>query len=96
MIDTYGNEISQADCPEDFIDGVVRWETTVEDVEVTFQPLWDIIPTTTRVDHGAHHLNIYDVCKLSGLLQIIETLHLNHLTGDLVSYLNTRNKYFIT
>ena len=39
------------------------------------------------MNHGTHHLDVGDLSELSGLLQVVETLHLHHLTGDLISNL---------
>ena len=83
----YSNEVSTADSAEDFINGRVGWQSAVEDVEVTFQPLWNVIATATRMDHGAHHLYVYDVRKFAGLLEIVKTARLHHLSRYFIRHL---------
>ncbi len=37
---------------EDLINGMVARQRAVEDVELAFQTLWDVITSSTRLDHG--------------------------------------------
>jgi len=62
----YLDEISHANSPEDLVNGRVARQCTVEDVEVTLETLWDIVTTSTWMNHGRHHLNVHDVGELSG------------------------------
>jgi len=81
------NEISAADGAEDLIDGNAGRDGAVEDVELSLESLRNIVASSSRVNHGANHLYVHDVCELSRLLQIVETRHLHQLTCQLVRYL---------
>ena len=57
---------------------------------MTLEALGHIIATSTWMDHSAHHLDINNVGELAWFLQVVEALHLHHLTGYLVRYLATK------
>ena len=82
---SYLDEVALSDGAEHLIDGGVGGQGAVKDVEVALETLRDVVTATARVDHGGHHLNVHDVGELSGFLQVVKALPLNHLTGDLVS-----------
>ncbi len=49
--------MSTANHREDLINGMVARQCAVEDVELAFQTLWDVITTSTRLDHGGQELH---------------------------------------
>lgn len=51
-------KVSQTNRAEDLVNGVVAWKGTVETHELSFQTLWNIVATTTWVDHGSKELKI--------------------------------------
>ena len=83
----YVSEESRSYGGEYFIDGGVRWKCAVDDGEMSFQSLGDVVPATTRVNHGTHHLNVHDVREFSWLLQVVEASHFHQLTSYFVRYL---------
>ena len=87
--DTYGDKVSGPDGAEDLIDGRVGGQRAVEDVEVTFEALGDVVPSPPGVNHRPHHLNVDEVRELPGFLQVVEPTSLHHLTGYLIRHLNT-------
>lgn len=86
-VNSYRNEISIADGFEDLVNGTVWWQGAVEDVEMPLESGWDVITTSSWVNHGSNHLDVHDIGKLSRLLQIVETFSLHHLTSDLIGHL---------
>lgn len=80
----YLDEVAFADCSEDLVNGAVGRQGTVEDVELTFQTLWDIVTTPSWMNHGCHHLDVHNVCELTGFLQVVETLPFDHLSCNLI------------
>ena len=84
---TYGTEVATAHGPEDLVDGGVGGQRAVEDVELSLEALRDVVAAAAGVDHGGDHLRVHDVGKLARLLQVIEALHLHHLTRDLIRHL---------
>lgn len=66
--ETYSDEVSQTDSPENLVNGVVGWQSAVEDVEMSFESLWNVVPAPSRVDHGTHHLDVHYTGKLTRLL----------------------------
>ena len=52
-------EVAGCDGPEDLVDGLLCGNGAVEGDEVTLQSLRDVIPASTRVDHGRHVLDIW-------------------------------------
>ena len=59
---------------------------------MSLQTLWDVITTSTGVDHGCHHLNVDNVGELSWFLKVVETLGFNHLSGDFIGDLKIEIK----
>ena len=51
-----GTEITWANDGEDFVDGCVGGKSTVEDDKLSFQTLWDVIATSTRLNHSSQEL----------------------------------------
>lgn len=91
----YLDKVAFANCSEDFVDRTVGWQSAVEDIEVTFQTLGNVVTTSTRMNHGSHHLNIHDVCKFSRFLQVEESLPFDHLPSDLIGNLKMRDIFFL-
>ena len=79
--------MSEADGAEDLVDGSVRGQRTVEDVEGSLETLGDVVTASAWVDHGGDHLDINQEGKLPRLLQVVEAAVLHHLAGDLVGHL---------
>ena len=77
-------------CVENLVNGVVGRQSAVEDIEVTLQSLWDVVSSSSWMDHGTHHLNVHDVDVVTRLLKVVEALHLNHLTSDFIGHLKQR------
>lgn len=84
---SYCYEISIADCFEDLVNGAVWGQGAVEDVEMPLESGRDVVTPSTRVNHGCNHLNVHNVGELSGLLQVVETSGLHHLSSDLIGHL---------
>ena len=84
---THRNEVSAANSGEDLVYGGIGGQGTVDDGKVSLQSLWDVIPATTGMDHGSHHCNVHYVDELSRLLQVVESLHLHHLSGNFIGHL---------
>jgi len=72
---------------KDFVNGVVWWQRTVEDTELSFEPLRNVVPAATRVDHGSDELEVDNGDEVSRLVQAVHTVHLHHLASDLVGHL---------
>lgn len=72
---------------EDLIDGGVRWQSAVEDSEVSLQSLRDVVPSAAGVNHGRQYLYVDDIGEVSRFVQIVHAFHFHHLThyfvGDL-------------
>jgi len=81
------DEVSAADGAEDLVDRNARRDRAVEDVELSLESLWNVVASASRMNHGADHLYVHDVCELSRFLQVVETFHLHQLTCQLVRYL---------
>ena len=88
-------KVSLSDSPKDLVNGVVGRQSAVEDVEMAFQTLWDVITTSARMDHGSHHLDVYNVCKFTRLLQVVEPFLFNHLTCNLIGDLKAEEDLFV-
>lgn len=43
------------------------------------------------MNHGSQELNVRQVCEVTGLLQVIETFGLHHLTNYFICYLRNCN-----
>ena len=87
--DTDRDEVSAADGAEDLVDGRARRDRAVEDVELTLEPLRNVVASSARVNHRTDHLYVDDVCELAWLLQVVETFHLHQLARQLVRHLAT-------
>lgn len=88
----YLDKIARTYGVENFVNGIVGWKSAVEDVEMSLQPLGDVISSTTRMDHGCNQLYVYDVGELSRLLQVIETLSFHQLSCDFICHLSLKDK----
>lgn len=69
------------------VNGGVGRQGTVEDTKLALQSLWNVVATTTRLDHGCYELYVHNVCEVSWLLQVVHALVLHHLPGDLIGHL---------
>ncbi len=76
---------------KDFVNGCVRWQCTVEDVELSLETLWDVITSSSRLDHSSHQLNISNDGEITWFLQVVESTHFHHLTHDLIGNLGGRH-----
>ena len=85
---SYLAEVAAAYGSEDLVYGGVGGQGTVEDVELSLEPLRNVVPAPSWVDHGSDDLDVHDVSEFSGLLQVIESLHLHHLASDLIGHLH--------
>jgi hypothetical protein len=74
------------------IDGVVGRQSAVIDDKVTFETLWNVVATSTRLDHGGQIVDVYDRAEVAGLLQTVEAFHLDQLTKQLIGNLNKKIK----
>ena len=72
----------------------IRRQGTVEDGELTLDSFRNIIPSSSRMNHGGDELNVYNVRELARLLQIVKPLLFHYLTYNLVCYLS--NKSLVT
>lgn len=75
--------MAEANDGEDLVYGGVGWEGAVEDVELSLQPLWNIIPASSWLNHGSQKLKTYRN-KLFGKYycvkyQLLQLLNLNDL-----------------
>ena len=70
-----------------FVNGGVGGQGTVKDGELPLESLWDVIATSSRVDHGCKELDVHNVGELPWFLQIEEPILLHELPGYLISYL---------
>lgn len=72
---------------EDLIDGGVRWQSAVEDGEVSLESLRDVVPPAAGVNHGRQDLDVNNIGEVSRFVQIVHAFHFHHLThyfvGDL-------------
>jgi len=77
-------EVAAANHRENLVDGAVRRKSAVEDGELAFETLRDIVPASSGVDHRGEELDINDVGKLSRLLEAVEAFDLHRLAGNFV------------
>ena len=89
----YLDKVANANCSENLVNGGIGWQSTVEYVEVSLKTLRYVVTTSSGMNHGSHHLDVYNVCKLSRLLKVIETLGLNHLSCNLIG--NLQQNYVV-
>lgn len=50
---------------KDLINGGVGRQSTVEDCELSFQSLWDVVSATTRMNHGSQNLYVHNSGEVS-------------------------------
>ena len=43
---------------ENPVDGIISWKSAVVDDKVTLHSLWDIITTTSRLNHGSKVVHV--------------------------------------
>lgn len=67
-------------------------QCAVKDGELPFQSLWDVITASSRMNHCCQELNIHNICELSWLLQIEETILFHQLSDNLISHLQYDSK----
>ena len=53
---TFRHIMSAADTAEDLVDGRVGWQGAVDDDELPLQTLGNIVPSSSRLDHGGQEL----------------------------------------
>ena len=53
---------------KDLINGCIRWQSTIEDAELSLEALWDVVPASSRLDHGSHELDVCNDGKVSWFL----------------------------
>ena len=87
----YSAEVTISNSLKDLINGGIWRQRAVKDVKLSLQSLWDVISSSSRMNHGAHHLYVHNCRELSWLLQIVESFHFHHLTSNFVSYLETNS-----
>lgn len=86
-------EIAFSYCLKYLINRGGRRQCAVEDGELAFQALWDVVPTTSRVNHSSYKLDVNHIREFPWLLQIVETFLFHQLPYNLIGDLNiTRNK----
>ena len=90
LCSSYLNKVAAAHGAEDLVDGRVTGEGAVEDAEVSFEAFWDVVATTSRVDHRSHQLDVDDVREFSWFLQIVEATLFDHLSRDLIGHLSAK------
>jgi len=74
---------------EDFVNGSVGRQRAVEDVELAFQPLWNVVAPAAWMNHRAHHLYVHDARKFARLFQVVKAMCFHHLSGYLICHLQT-------
>lgn len=70
-----------------FVNGSIGGQGTIKDGELPLQSLWDIIATSSRMDHGCQKLNFHDIGELTRFLQIVEPFLFHHLPDNFVCHL---------
>ena len=73
---------------EDFVDGIIRGKSTIENGELSLESLWYVVSSTARLYHGSYKLYVNNGCEISWFLQIVHATHFHHLScyfiGNLV------------
>ena len=69
---------------KDLINGCVRRQCAIEDRELAFQTLRNIVTPSAGMDHSADELHVHDIGELARFVKIEEAAHLHRLTRDLV------------
>ena len=72
------NILTLDNCSKDLVNGLVIGDGVVEDKEVSLEPLGDVIPPAAGVDHGGQVAHVNQGHKVPGLVQVVETLLLDH------------------
>lgn len=86
-------EIALSYCLKYLINRGSGRQCAVEDGELAFQALWDVIPTTPGVNHSSYKLDVNHICEFPWLLQTVETFLFHQLSYNLIGDLNTtKNK----
>ena len=80
-------EVATANHTKDFVNRSIRGQSAVENGELPLESGWDIIATSSGMDHGCHELQIHNVSEVPGFLQAVESFHLHQLTYNLISHL---------
>jgi hypothetical protein len=84
---SYVTKIAESNRTKDFIDRRIRWQCTIEYAKLSFQSLWNIVSTATRLNHSSNELYIDNVSEFAWLFKIIETVLFHCLSCDFVCYL---------
>ena len=79
-----GSAITDQELTEYFINGSVTRQSAVKNTELSFQSAGNIIPSSTRMNHGGQELNVNYTGKIPGFFKIVETFHLHELANYLV------------
>lgn len=69
---------------EDLVDGVVGWQSAVKDCKLPLQSFWDVVSSTTRVNHGSQNLYIFNNREISRFVKVVHAAHFHHLAHNLV------------
>lgn len=70
-----------------FVYGSTGGQGTVKDRELPFQPLWDVVTSSSWMNHSCQKLNVHNIGELSWFFQIVEPILLHQLSDNLISYL---------
>lgn len=85
-------EIAFSYCLKYLINRGIRRQCAVEDGELAFQALWDVIPTSPRVNHSSYKLDVNHIREFPWLLQTVETFLFHQLSYNLIGDLNIAKK----
>ena len=81
-------EVSRAYDTKDLVNGVVGWESAVEDGELPLETWGDVVAAPSRVDHGSYQLDVLNVCEVSWFLMTVEPSHFHQLPHNLIGHLH--------
>ena len=63
---------------------IISWECAVECYEMPFKPLWNVISSTSRMNHSSHVLEINQIVEVTRFFQAVEALHFNHGSEEFI------------
>ena len=63
--------VPDGDGAENPVNGVVGGEGAVVDDEVTLQPLRDVVPTTSGLNHSGQVMHVHDVAEIPRFFQAV-------------------------
>lgn len=79
---------------KNLVNGRIRRQSTVEHWKLSLQPLWNVIATSPRVDHGSQKLNVHNVGKFTRFFQVIESFLFHQLPNYLISDLQNNQVWY--